>query len=110
MNSQGRAGQGREDMDILLYSFIERTGMKQFKKKLGSEFWEFRRGKGGMNFCLGRGCLVKGISLRFAVYMVNGAEGSFGNGDLQDVCVGGTYCWGEPLCGLVEQSSSSNPS
>lgn len=101
-------------MDFLLYLFVahlmscqERMGMKQFR---ALNFEKFRRGKGGMNFCLGRGCLVKGISLRFAVYMVNGAEGSFGNGDLQDVCVGGTYCWGEPLCGLVEQSSSSNPS
>lgn len=35
----------------------------------GSEFWELRMGKGGMNFCLGRGCLVKDISLRFAVLL-----------------------------------------
>lgn len=27
-----------------------------------------------MNFCLGRGCLVKDISLRFAVYLVNGCK------------------------------------
>lgn len=29
-----------------------------------------------------------------------GAEGSFGNSDLEDVCVGNTYCWGEPLRGF----------
>lgn len=60
-------------MDILLYSFIA-----HLKKKLGSEFRKFRRGKGGMNFCLGRGCLLN----------LMGAEGSFGNGDLEDVCMG----------------------
>lgn len=63
--------------------------MKQFR---ALNFEVFRRGKGGMNFCLGRGCLVKDISIRFAVYLVNmGAEGSFGNGGLQDVCVWGGY-------------------
>lgn len=83
--------------------------MKQFKKKLGSEFRKVSDGEGG-NVCLGCGCLVKDISIRFAVYMVNGCGRKlFGNGDLGDVCVWDTYCWGEPLCGLVEQSSSSNP-
>lgn len=77
--------------------------MKQFR---ALNFEKFRRGKGGMNFCLGRGCLV---NLRSANYLVNGCGRKlFGNGDLEDVCGGDTYCWGDPLCGLVEQSSSSN--
>lgn len=64
--------------------------MKHFR---ALNFEIFRRGKGGMDFCSGRGCLVKDISLRFAVYLVNGCGRKlFGNGDLQDVCVGNTYC------------------
>lgn len=60
--------------------------MKQF---WALNFEIFRRGKGEMNFCLGRGCLVKGISLCFAVYLVNGrGRKLFGSSDLQDVCVG----------------------
>lgn len=44
-----------------------------------------------MNFCLGRGCLVKDISIRFAVLLGEWVQkGSFsdGNSDLRDVCGG----------------------
>lgn len=73
-------------MEILLYLFIahvmsyqERTDGDEALQ--GSEFRKSRMGKGGMNFCLGRGCLVKDISLRFAVLLGEWVQkGSFGNG------------------------------
>lgn len=46
-------------------------GDEAVQEKNGFEFWEFRRGRGGMNFCLGRGCLV---DLRSADYLVNGCK------------------------------------
>lgn len=42
--------------------------MKQFR---ALNFENFRMGKGGMNFCSGRGCLV---NLRSANYLVNGCK------------------------------------
>lgn len=68
-------------MDLLLYSFIAHLMSCQEwtdgdEAVQGSEFRKFRmgKGKGGMNFCLGRGCLVNHSSLRFAVYLVNGCK------------------------------------
>lgn len=67
--------------------------MKQFR---ALSFEKFRRRKGDV--CSGRGWLVKDISLRFAVYLVNGCGRKlFGNIDLQDVCVGGMPTVGASL-------------
>lgn len=48
--------------------------MKQFRALEEFRKISDRMGKGGMNFCLCCGCLVKDISLRFAVYLVNACK------------------------------------
>lgn len=62
--------------------------MKQFR---ALNFENFGRGKGEMNFCLGRGCLVKDISIRFAVLLGEWVRKEAWGMVIYRMCVGGGY-------------------
>lgn len=65
-----------------------RTGMKQFR---ALNFEKFRRGKGGMNFCSGRGCLVKHMSIRSAVLLGEWVRKEASGRVIFRMCVWGGY-------------------
>lgn len=102
MPGLARAGQ---NMDLSLYSFTAhvmsshvkngRMGMKQFR---APNFENFGWGRGGGNFYLGRGCLVKDISIRSAVLLGEWVRKEASGRVIYRMCVGGIPTVEVSLC------------